>query len=185
MKHVCTVLLFGVLLLTGCGASHNPREGGFFGGIGGLGSGAYQVRVQEREDRLSRLQQVRKGLEAESEDLSAEKTTLREQIDRERTLLGELESSMAELEQAARSLEARDQREQRQIVELRSRLADLKSGIKEQESSLSALDQLEGKVGHGTGSEGADLRRSQLEEQRRQLQEEYELLLELALELTG
>ncbi len=185
MKYVCTVLLFGVLLLTGCGASHNPREGGFFGGIGGLGSGAYQARVQEREDRLSRLQQVRKGLEAESEDLSAEKTTLREQIDRERALLGELESSMAELEQAARSLEARDQREQRQIVELRSRLADLKSGIKEQESSLSALDQLEGTVGHGTGSEGADLRRSQLEEQRRQLQEEYELLLELALELTG
>ena len=185
MKYVYAVLLFGVLLLTGCGASHNPREGGFFGGIGGLGSRAYEVRLQEREERLSRLQQVQKDLEAESEGLGAEKTSLREQITRERTLLGELESSLAELEQAARSLEARDQREQRQIVELQSRLADLKTGIKEQESSLSALDQLEGTTGHGTGTEGAELRRSQLEEQRRHLQEEYELLLELALELTG
>ncbi len=185
MKYIYPVLLLGVLLLAGCSASHDPREGGFFGGIGGMGSGAYEERVQEREDRLSRLQQVQKDLEAEGEDLDSEKISLREQIDRERALLGELESSLAELEQEARTLEARDQKEQQQVVELQSRLADLKTGIDEQESSLSALDQLEGTVGHGTGSEDIDLRRSQLEEQRRYLQEEYELLLELALELTG
>ncbi len=185
MKYIYPVLLLGVFLIAGCGAAHDPREGGFFGGIGGLSSGRYQERVQEREDRLSRLQQVQKDLQSEGEKLDTEETSLREQIERERALLGELESSLAKLEQEARTLESRDQKEKQQIVELRSRLADLQTGIKKQESSLSALDQLEGTVGHGTGNEGVDLRRRQLEEQRRYLQEEYELLLKLAMELSG
>ena len=185
MKIMYIVAFAFLLLLPGCAGSPDPTEGGFFGGVRGLGSGAYEERVQEREDRLSRLQQVQKDLEAESEDLDAEKLSLREQIDRERALLGELESSLAELEQETSALEGRDQKEQQQIVELHSRLADLKTGIDEQESNLSALDQLEGTAGHDTGSADIDLRRRQLEEQRRSLQQEYELLLELALELTG
>ena len=185
MRYLYLTVLICVLLLAGCGASQDPREGGFFGGISGLGSGAYEERVEEREQRLSRLQQIQKDLDAESREIDAQKTDLREQIELERAHLEEMQNSTARLEQEVSRMSAGDAAGEKKVNELRSRLNDLQSGLQKQEQELSSLDQLEGTYGHGDAGEEVDLRRRQLEEQRRYLQEEYELLLELALELSG
>lgn len=185
MRYLYLSVLLCVLLLAGCGASQDPREGGLFGGISGLGSGAYEERVEEREQRLTRLQQIHKDLDAESRELDIQKTDLREQIEFERAHLAEMQSSTARLEQELSRMTASDAAGEKLINELSSRLKDLQNGLYKQEQELSALDQLEGTHGHGHVGDEMDLRRRQLEEQRRYLQEEYELLLELAMQLSG
>ena len=185
MKYICLALLMISLFLGGCGASHDPREGGFFGGIGGLSSGTYEARIQDREQRLGRLQQIQEELDAESQELEVQKTGLREQIELEKNQLAEMQKSTASLEQEISDLAADDAASEQLVSELKTRLKKLQEGLEKHESGISALDKLEGTHGHGTPEEMLDLRRRQLEEQRRNLQEEYELLLKLTLELSG
>ncbi|PTE12378.1 hypothetical protein C9427_02000 [Mesorhizobium helmanticense] len=51
-----------LLLLGGCNTT-DPRQGGFFGGVGGIASGEYDRRIAERQDRLARMKQINCQLE--------------------------------------------------------------------------------------------------------------------------
>ncbi|MDZ7762333.1 MAG: hypothetical protein U5L00_19030 [Desulfovermiculus sp.] len=87
-----------------------------------------------------------------------------------------LDREVTRLEQSVEAFQADDVQQKRQVQELQSRLDELKSNMQAQTSALDALE------GSGTGSTDQDLRRRQLEEQRRALQEEFELLMDLSLE---
>jgi septal ring factor EnvC (AmiA/AmiB activator) len=166
------------LIICGCASSTDPREGGFFGGVHGLQSGAYEERVQSREDSLNRLRALQAELDAEQTALAAQKGSLEQEIALERQCLAALEQEVSGLEQSLNSYQADDARKKKQINDLQSRLAELKTTMQEQTSALDALE------GSGTGNPNQDLRRKQLEEQRRALQEEFDLLMELSLELS-
>ncbi len=173
------LLLFALAIFcSGCASSTDPREGGFFGGVQGLQSGAYEERVQSREESLDRLRALQAKLDAEQSSLGAEKRSLEEEIALERQNLTAMEQEVAGLKQSLDTYQAGDAQKQQQINKLRSRLAELKTTMQEQTSALDALE------GSGTGNIDQDLRRRQLEEQRRALQEEFGLLMDLSLELS-
>ncbi|MGM0645302.1 MAG: hypothetical protein ACQESV_02725 [Thermodesulfobacteriota bacterium] len=164
--------------LSGCASSSDPGEGGFFGGVRGLQSGAYEERVQDREARLERLRAMQEDLDAKQTKLEKEKAGLEEEVALERQRLASLQHNVAGLEQELNTYQADDAQKKQQIQELQSRVTDLKSQMQAQTSALDALE------GSGTGNADQDLRRRQLEEQRRALQEEFELLMDLSLELS-
>ncbi len=82
------------LLLTAC-VSDDPRQGGFFGGLAGLGSGTYEQRVadeeaalklekvrhQEEVDDGAKLDNVIGNRESQALDMEREILLLREDID--------------------------------------------------------------------------------------------------------
>ena len=173
------LLLFALAIFcSACASSTDPREGGFFGGVQGLQSGAYEERVQSRADSLNRLRDLQQELDAKQAKLDNQKKTLEETIDLERQSLAALEQEVAGLEQDLSTYQADDAQKKQQIQELQTRLTELKSQMQTQTSALDALE------GSGAGDTDQDLRRRQLEEQRRALQEEFELLMDLSLELS-
>ncbi|MCG5502029.1 hypothetical protein [Ectothiorhodospira lacustris] len=166
-----------MVLLAGCATSTDPREGGLLGGIQGLGSGAYDSRVQEREARLEALRRTQRELEGEQGDLEARKAEQTRQVAAERTRLDRLNADVAALDREMASLSAQHGRGDQRVRELQTRLTDLKQQMGQQQSALDALE------GSGLGDSDTDLRRRQLEQQRQALQKEYELLMQLSLEL--
>ena len=101
------------LLLSAC-ASDDPRQGGFFGGLIGLSSGAYQERVAD-----------------ETQALELEKSRHQEELDDGEQLDGVL-----------RARESYALNVEREVVALRAELDDLDAEIKalQQEESLARED---------------------------------------------
>ena len=83
-----------IVLLVGC-ATDDPREGGFLGGLVGLGSGAYQgrvvdetavlqaerIRYQKETDGRTNLEDTLMQRQSYALDVERELVTLREEID--------------------------------------------------------------------------------------------------------
>ena len=166
-----------VLLLSGCAASPDPRTGGFFGGVQGLATGSYAQRVQEREQSLERLRALQQEMQAEETELQATRQSLEEIILWEREAVQELEANSETLLAELAQMESRDASSEAQVTQLRQRVAELQRNTRQQQSALSALE------GEGSGEADADLRVQQLVQQREALRKEYDLLLELSLEL--
>jgi chromosome segregation ATPase len=180
----CRVLVVSMLvsgLAGGCAnAPTDPREGGLAGGLAGLQSGAYEARVREREERLERLRAVQAELETERAELDALQQTREQQVAAERARLRQMDTEVADLSRSVDDLAGRYGNGDQRIRDLQARLAALQGGMRQQQSSLDALEG----IGPGGGSDPAvDLRRQQLEEQRRALEREYQMLLDLSLEL--
>ncbi|MBK1673083.1 hypothetical protein CKO35_07135 [Ectothiorhodospira shaposhnikovii] len=171
------VATFPLALLTACATSTDPREGGLLGGMQGLGSGAYEARVQEREARLEELRQTQRMLEGERDDLELRKAEQNRQVAAERARLSRLDADVSALDREVRTLSTQHGQGDRRVQELQARLAGLKQQMGQQQSALDALE------GEGLGDTDADLKRRQLEQQRLALQKEYELLMQLSLEL--
>lgn len=166
------------LALAGCAnLSDDPREGGFLGGLSGLSSGTYEARVSEREDRLAQLRETQRGLETERTQLETRKSGVDRQVAAERTRVKKLDADIAGLEKKVGTLKTQQGTDGKRVGELQSRLAELKRKSAQQTSALDALE------GSGLGDAETDLRRTQLEEQRRALQREYDLLMKMQLEL--
>ncbi len=171
-----SVLLGG--LASGCQTvSSDPREGGLLGGMSGLQSGAYERRVQDREARLAEMRAVQQDLERDQGTLAQRYDTLSRQVAEDQTRLTRLNSEIAGLDRNIDQLATRHGSEDKRVQTLRTRVTELKRQASRQQSSLDALE------GSGVGDADTELRRRQLEEQRNALQREYELLMQLSLEL--
>lgn len=172
------LLMIGLLLASmGCTGSHDPREGGFFGGVAGLGGGSYKNRVAEREARLEELRATQSELDTEKSQLENRKTTVQAQVEQDRAMVRAMQSDIADLETKNKTLAARQGADQKRVAELQQRTRDLKTKVGQQQSSLDALE------GSGLGDTEADLRRKQLESQRDALRKEYDLLMKMQMEL--
>ncbi len=167
------------LLLAACATSDDPREGGFFGGVGGLSSGRYEERVQSRQSSLDSVRTARAGLQAEQSGLESQKTASQRRLQAERKKFATLESETRDLSAKVGALKAEDAQRQAQIADLKQRIADLESRIQAASRSQGA-DALEGS---GAPAGDQDVRRQQLEAQRRQLEQEYRMLTDLYLKL--
>ena len=182
MKRASIVIsLFSVGLLIGCANQPtDPREGGLLGGISGLQTGAYDARVREREERLESMRAIEQQMAAERTDLDAQRATRQQQVAAERRRLSELNTEVASLSKTLDDLAVQHGTGDERVRELQERIAVLQQGMSQQQSGLDAL---EGMGAGGGADPAADLRRRQLEDQRKALQREYELLLQLSLEL--
>lgn len=171
------VAVMSTLGLVGCATTTDPREGGLLGGIQGMSTGAYDQRVQEREDRLEQLRQTQRELQTEREDLEARKARQGREVALERERLAALDRDVTGLSRQVDGLSARHGEDDQRVQALQGRLNDLQGRMKSQQSALDALE------GSGMGDAETDLRRRQLEEQRNALREEFDLLMELSLDL--
>ncbi len=173
----CITLLF-LCALTACATtSTDPREGGLAGGISGLSSGAYDERVREREDRLAELRATQAALDAESRELEAAQAERQRLVDAERAELARLNADIETLHNTVEGLSAQLGETDARVVDIQQRLAQLQRDMADQQSSLDALE------GTGIGDTDEDLRRRQLIQQRDALRREFDLLMELSLEL--
>jgi len=171
--------VLAALGLAACAApSTDPREGGLVGGVAGLGSGgAYQERVRTREERLAALRATQETLEGERRALEASQAGWAALRAAARAALERLESELAALSVQVDGLVTQRAAGDTRLAALRERLARLQAAQRTQQSALDALE------GSGLGGSDEDLRRRQLVAQRDALREEFELLLQLSLEL--
>lgn len=159
------VLLLIGLSISACETTDDPTRGGLWGGIHGLSSGAYERRLQERRERLSRLEQARHELETQNRTLSDEHRSRQRGVEAERARLRALRADLRRLEDATRDLEARQATGNERAHELRQR-------VRSMDRQLTALD-------HTAPNE----RLVELERERQALDQEYRALLDLYLEL--
>lgn len=187
MKMQQTLVILSVALLTGCATTDDPREGGFFGGVQGISSGAYERRAQEREENLAKMRAMQKELETETASLDAQKHQRQVVLEREKSKLATLNKDVKALDARLAKLSKEQGASDKRVADLQHRLSLLKGQLSDQQTSLDALEG--GGAGGADALEGAgtgalsDTRRQQLEAQRLELQKEYESLLSLTLML--
>ena len=98
-KHPASISsLFAAFLLTAC-TTDDPKSGGFFGGLFGLGSGAYEERVVEEKAALQ-AEKVRYRKEADGNE------RLDQTLEKRRAEASGLERQVASLEEEMNGLDA-------------------------------------------------------------------------------
>ena len=177
MIRLLTFFLLSLLFLVGCASSTDPHEGGFFGGVQGLSSGEYDKRIEERQNRLDRMRQDKEALDRENKQLTKQDEVLQAKVDKEKHRLNKLNKDTNQLRKRIAELEKEGNVTQKEIDRLNKRMKALQHGI---DSTNRSLDALEGD--NGT-PEAIEQRRARLEKQRSTLEKEYQLLLDLSLQL--
>lgn len=173
---VIGLLAFGAVMFAGCAAtSDDPTQGGFFGGISGLQSGAYQQRIDEKEGQLKQLQETQQDLETETLWLASFKGSLEEYVAEETAKLTQLEQNLAILERNISSLSGEHARTDQRMSDLQQRVATLKKQLDAQQEALTNHN--------STNDPEAQARFQELKAQRNALLQEYESLLDLSLQL--
>jgi chromosome segregation ATPase len=159
-------LTASTLLLGACATTDNPREGGFFGGVQGINSGAYDKRIQEREDSLQRLNAIKQELGTEQARLSSDRQRKQARLDGLQQQLSQLDRETAQLS--------------RQLDQKRSQLA----GDREKTAKLKQdLAQLRQDIARVESKRTSGRPVPELEAERDRLEQEYRQLLDLYLEL--
>jgi chromosome segregation ATPase len=160
------LVLVSVVVAASCATTEDPHEGGFFGGVHGLSSGAYERRVQERNERLDRLHAMQRELEEEEAGLRSDKSEREARLAGLHKRLGRLDRETVQLSRdlqgkrlTLESVRAERDRLERKLAGLRKEIAGLER----------------------RADSGASVR--QLEAERDRLEEEYRTLLDLYLEL--
>jgi len=166
-------------LLAVAGCSNNPKEGGFFGGVGGLASGAYEDRIAEREARLDGLRAAGADLSGEQANLEAQERARQAQIAALRSSVARLDRDTQSLKRQVADLQAEDSVSASRLRDLQQRLSNLDRRIASVQSGADALEGSDGTSGE------AITRRKALEAERQQLEREYKALLDLTRQLAS
>jgi len=148
-------LLGGLLValpLGGCQTSEDPAQGGFFSGLSGLSSGAYERRLQSRQAELVSAQQSQTGLRAQTERAHAEQAEVKASLAKNEREMQALQNDVQRL----RTQLAKERRQQkagqnavgemeREVEQLGAQLALLQKapGLsdKQQQERLNSLKQ--------------------------------------------
>ncbi|MFP4154884.1 MAG: hypothetical protein ACLFSG_04230 [Halothiobacillaceae bacterium] len=166
-----------ILLLGGCATSDDPREGGFFGGVSGISSGAYDERVRTREERLAALRAAQQDLAAEQGELDRSRSEAEQVLAAEQRRLAALQGDIDELDGRVARLAAEDDASAGRIAQLRTRIDSLQQDMTRQQDALDSLE------GSGISDSELDRRRRELLAQREALRKEYDLLMSLTMDL--
>ncbi len=177
MKYNIIIIALLILFLNGCATSTDPHEGGFLGGVQGLSSGEYERRKKERQQRLERIKQEQSNLDNYSQSLEKNKASLEKKLQEEKRLIAKLNKDSQALEEKIAQLKSENSADQKKVNNLKQRLKQLNRDISNIKHSIDDLE------GGGSGDTSLDKTRAQLEKQRKELQNEYQLLLEMTLEL--
>jgi chromosome segregation ATPase len=164
--------------ITGCATSNDPRKGGFFGGVAGLNSGAYDARVQQRQDELNRQRNVSEELKQESRSLDSEAQQKESELAAERQRLNEMEKNLSSLQADVDRLKAKSDKQKGEISKLKKKIKDARQKLSAQQTALDELDR--------AGGAASDPDRYRvLEQERNSLAELYKKLLEYSKALSN
>jgi len=160
-----------VFLLAGCATSDNPREGGLFGGIAGIHSGAYDNRIQQREHELGQVQHINQGLHQESATLQDEAKLQTGELIAEQQRMAEMEQELAGLQADLNRLKARSGQKANEITALQQSIENTRRQLKDEQITLNQLSL------NGEEAENSDRYRL-LQKERDRLADEYKALTE-------
>lgn len=156
--------------LTACAVSNNPREGGLFGGLHGLSTGAYDTRVQQRQEELSSQQRLNQGLKEQSQTLQSSAQTRDLALASEQEHVAKMETDLSSLESDIKLLNAKSDKQKSEIATLNRKIEDHRLRLKSQQYALAEL-------GRAGGSAADPGRYQMLKRERDRLAEEYRRLL--------
>lgn len=147
-----------ILALWGCATTTDPSQGGFFDGIYGLSSGAYQNRANEKRTTLGALQSEGDQLRGENRALNRQADTLELQEQQYRSQLSQLRTDLAGLQSRLRKAKVQNVSQQARKKDLERRLGTLQDEVRAREG--------QGKTGAAQNQE--DLQRMRGEKDRLQ-----------------
>ncbi len=109
------------LLGSGCAGnvSNDPHQGGFFGGLAGLSSGAYQKRVDDQQANLAAINQANQQLQVQQQQALAEEQSGKQ-------VEAQLHTRLTKLDQDSRHLRAMVARLRAKSTESAQEIADLR-----------------------------------------------------------
>lgn len=79
-KRAAMISVVGAVLLSACQTTTDPSQGGFINGVSALSSGAYDQRIEAKNDEMSSLQQANVRLEAINGEQIRQQAALRREI---------------------------------------------------------------------------------------------------------
>jgi len=168
-KAIITITL--AISLAGCATTSDPRQGGLFGGLYVLSTGAYENRIHQRQEELARQQEVNRDLQDKSKVLGSEAQSRDLELVAEQQRVTKIKSDLAQLESEIDGLNAKSDQHNREVAALKLRIKNLRQRLESQQSALTKLDR-EG------GCDAAPERYRILKQERDRLSEEYKNLLE-------
>ncbi|MDO8969326.1 MAG: hypothetical protein Q7U74_01485, partial [Saprospiraceae bacterium] len=156
----------------------DPRQGGLFGGLQGLNSGAYDARVRERQDELNRQQAYHQDLKEQSETLESEVELRDYKLTLEQKRVAKMEADLSRLESDVNLLKAKSDKQKTEIAALQRKIKGQKQKLNTQQSAIAELDNV--------GGSAADPERYRvLMQERDYLTVEYKKLLEYSKNLSN
>jgi peptidoglycan hydrolase CwlO-like protein len=158
--------VFLIAIITGCATTSDPRQGGFFGGIAGLSSGAYKERLKQRENDLAQQESTHQDLTQESVKLKSET----QKLEGELAKLTEMDKNLSNLQEEIDQLEAKSDKQKNDIATLKKNIEKVRKKIKSQQGALEELDHVGGSA---TNPESERI----LKKERDRLADEYNKLI--------
>lgn len=155
------------IALSACQTTSDPREGGFFGGVHGISTGAYEQRIQEQEERLERLRQLQGDLDTERTALESRQQEQQSAYEREKARLTALATETRSLEAKLQTLHGTEKQQEGKRQDLLRRLGALQKKIDQTAGDATDHSQVDVLVG-----------------ERDALEEEYRLLLDIYREIS-
>jgi len=165
MKPLYPVLICS-LLSASCATTDDPHQGGLAGGVHGLSSGAYEKRIEEREESLERLEGMQKELRTEQQGLEMDKAE-------HQARLRDIQTRLARLDRETERLMQDIRNKRLYLSEEKAKQARLEQDLARLRGDIAVLEQKSASGGSMVS----------LETERDRLEEEYRLLLDLYLEL--
>jgi chromosome segregation ATPase len=150
MRCKCVGLILTAGLLAGCATTDDPRQGGFFSGIGNLAGGGYERRIVERQETLQQEQQTQQQLAWQADALRQEQAEVNRQLDAANADLARVNASLARIRSQLRSARqqtaaqrAKLQQAEASAREVRTLLQRAKTNVSKNDSKAvaSARDQ--------------------------------------------
>jgi chromosome segregation ATPase len=126
---VSASLMLALLPLTGCGATSDPSQGGFLGGVQGLVSGGYDQRITQRKAALGNLQIGNQILEQDNRQLDKEAGGVASERHRLHQQIATLDAKTTELTARTSRLRADTETERRQRADLDQRLRQVRDDL--------------------------------------------------------
>lgn len=126
--------------MCGCATNDNPREGGFFGGIAGLSSGAYEERLKQREQYLAQQRDIGQNLQQDSRALKHD----RQKLEQEFARLAAIDKGLSKLQAAINQLKNKSDKQKEEISALNHKVVELRKKIRFQQTAREELQRMGG-----------------------------------------
>jgi hypothetical protein len=165
------IIVLMLITLSGCATTSDPREGGLFGGIKGITSGAYDDRIRQRQMQLAQQQETNIELREKSQVLERQVQLRHQELVAEQKRLVKLQDDLSQLESEVSALTAKSDRQKQDISALKQKTVKLRQRIATQKTNLADLDR-------AGGPQAAPERYKMLKNERDRLTDEYRNLLE-------
>lgn len=124
-----TLLAAVLLLLVACAASDDPTKGGFFGGVGGLNSGAYAKRLDDRRTELENQEDQRIANQRALDRAQQEQAAVRAQRQKSEARLASLRSDVAALRRKLATAQRGEKSAKGTLAKLQAEVDQLDNGI--------------------------------------------------------